>query len=95
MVFRIEPTAKSDIQINITYYNKIQDGLGKKFHAEIKRNFNAIAKNPYYQIRYDDVRCLPLKKFPLMIHFTVDEIIQVIIIRAVINTSKNPETTWL
>ena len=91
----IEPLAKSDIQSEINYYDRKQKGLGKRFHAEVKTYFNTIRLNPFYQIRYDDVHCLPLKTFPCMIHYTIDEFKKNITIRAVINTSKNPDTNWI
>ncbi len=97
MVFKlkIEPLAKFDIQTEIKYYNSKQKGLGKQFHNEIKIDFDAIKLNPFYQIRYDNVHCLPLKKFPAMIHYTIDELSKTITIRAVINTYKNPDKNWL
>ncbi len=91
----IEPLAKFDIQNEINYYNFKQKGLGKKFHTEVKTYLKAIKLNPFYQIRYDDIHCLPLKTFPIMIHYSVDEANKVIIIRALINTSRDPETNWL
>lgn len=92
---RIEPLAKFDIQSEIKHYNSKQKGLGKKFHSEAKEYFRAIVLNPFYGVRYDDVRCLPLKKFPAMIHYTVDEHKKIIIVRAVINTNKDPKVYWL
>jgi len=38
---------------------------------------------------------MPLKNFPSLIHFTVDEINKVVVIRAVINTYQNPDKTYL
>ena len=93
MEFKIEPSAKIDIQEEIHYYNSKQKGLGKKFHSEIKKCFDSIRKSPAYQIRYSNIRCLPVKKFPSMIHYTfIDD---KIVIRAVINTYRNPEKEWL
>lgn len=92
---KVEPLAKFDIQNEIKYYNSKQSGLGKKFHEELKVYFKAIAQNPLYGIRYDNVRCLPLKKFPTMIHYTLNETKQIVIVRAVINTHKDPNTNWL
>ena len=51
MKFKIEPSAKIDIQEEIYYYNSKQKGLGKKFHSEIKKCFEAIRKSLAYQIR--------------------------------------------
>lgn len=93
--FKVEPSAYDDIQEEIDKYNEKQKGLGRKFWLEVDHYFKAIKKNPFYQIRYDQVRCLPLKKFPVMIHFTVDEAQMLINVRAVINTSRDPETNWI
>jgi toxin ParE1/3/4 len=92
---KIEPAAKRDVQKEINYYNSKQNGLGKKFYAEVNVFFKTIKTNPFYQVRYDDVRCLPLNIFPAMIHFTLDETKKIIIIRAVINTNKDPNVFWL
>ena len=61
----------------------------------MKVYFKAIQLNPFYGIRYDDVHCLPLKKFPAMVHYNIDEMKKIIIVRAVINTNKDPDTYWL
>lgn len=95
MEFKLEPSAKNDIQNEINFYNEKQKGLGKKFHDEIKHYFKAIKKNPFYQIRYKNIRCLPLKKFPIMIHYTFDEEQQRIIIRAIVNTHREPKEYWV
>ncbi len=92
---KIEPLAKFDIQNEINYYNSKQKGLGKKFHIETKKYFKAILQSPFYGLRYDDVHCLPLKKFPAMIHYNIDERKKIITIRAVTNTHKDPDINWL
>jgi len=91
MEFKINPQAKIDIQEQIHYYNDQKKGLGKRFHNDVKATFKAIRKTPFYQIRYKEVRCLPLKKFPAMVHYTVDENINTITIRAVFHTAQNPK----
>lgn len=92
---RLEPLAKHDIQTEIDYYNSRRKGLGKRFHKEIVGAFDSIKSNRFFQVRYDKVHCLPLKKFPAMIHYSVDESKKLVVIRAVINTNRNPDTTWL
>lgn len=92
---KIESLAKADIQQEINYYNSKQKGLGKRFHTEVKKAFSSLTKNPFFQVRYDGVRCLPLKVFPAMIHFTINEQTTTVTVRAVINTHKNPDTNWV
>ena len=87
--------ALDDILNAFEYYNEQQKGLGKRFVREVDKGVLAISKNPFYQIRYDDIRCFPLSKFPFMIHFVLNEKENMIEIYAVIHTSLNPETNWL
>ncbi|WP_417613108.1 type II toxin-antitoxin system RelE/ParE family toxin [Owenweeksia hongkongensis] len=91
---KIDPEAIEDIQNGIDWYNEQQKGLGRKFHREVKLAFKSIKSNPFFQVRYDRVRCLPLSKFPFMIHFTVNESEKIVAIRAVFNTSRNPDI-WM
>jgi len=84
----IEPEAHQDIQQGVDWYNQQIENLGYKFYDEIENTLNLIQSNPYFQIRYDQVRCIPLKKFPYMIHFTVHESDQIIIIQSILHTSR-------
>ncbi len=89
------PTAIKDIQEIIDFYDTIQQGLSEKFDNELNDYFLTLQKNPFFQTRYINVRCLPLKKFPVMIHFLIDEKLKTVYIRAVLNTAKNPDTSWI
>ena len=87
----IEPKVIEDIQNGIDWYNDKQNGLRTRFHKEVKSSFQKLLSSPFFQIRYDNVRCFPLKTFPYMIHFTLNEEESLIIIRALLNTSRNPQ----
>ena len=91
----LDPRAINDIQEAIDYYDEQLIGLGEKFESHLNKYIKALAKNPFYQIRYDNVRCLPLDKFPFMIHFTVDEESKAVYIHSIINTSKDPKVYWI
>lgn len=86
----IDSRAIKDVQNSIDYYDEQVPALGKKFENEVDRHLTLLKSNPFFQIRYDNVRCLPLKKFPFLIHFTINEIEQTVIIRAVFHTSLSP-----
>lgn len=81
--------ALKDLQNAIDYYDEQKIGLGLRFNKVIEKHFIAIIKKPHFQIRYQNVRCLPVKKFPYMIHFTVDEKTTTIHIEAILHTSRN------
>ena len=93
MAFKIliHVEAMDDIQQGIDYYNQQQKGLGIKFHAAVKRTFKEIKSSPFFQIRYDDVRCRLLNKYPYLMHFVVDEKAKIIFIYRLKHTSMNNE----
>lgn len=75
MLFEIKyhPRVEDDIEQAFDWYESKQAGLGSKFFKELNSYIDALSNNPWYAVRYDNIRCLPLKKFPYMIHFRVDE----------------------
>lgn len=87
----LDPRAVSDIQQAIDYYEDQRLGLGKAFEMTIDEKINSLTINPFFGIRYDYVRCLPIEKFPFMLHFSLNEEKQMVIIHAVIHTSRNPK----
>jgi len=90
---RILPPAREDIQESIRWYNQRQAGLGRRFHAELKEFLELLSKNPMFENRYDEVRCVPMRKFPYMVHFTVEEDDRVVVIHGVFHTSLHP-SSW-
>lgn len=60
----INQRGNRDIQEAIDYYDEQQLGLGRKFEAFLNEYLMLLKSNPFYAIRYENVRCLPLKKFP-------------------------------
>ena len=92
MVYKIviDPKAITDIQSAINYYEEQQSDLGGKFLKVLNKHFQALENKPFFRIRYDNVHCLPLKKFPYMVHFTISEEKQLVTIRAIFHTSRNP-----
>ena len=84
--------AKSDIKDTASWYENKKDKLGKKFLADVSQTTGLIKRNPYgYTVRYDDIRTAVLDVFPFMIHYRIDELDKLIIIAAVLHTSRNPD----
>lgn len=87
----LDPKAVQDIQESIDYYEEQQPGLGRIFEEQIDHHFTVLKKNPFFQIRYDSVHCLPLKQFPHMIHYTISQKKNEIFIHAVFHTAMDPK----
>lgn len=86
----IHEEALNDIQNIINWYNIQLISLGIKFHKQITLQINQLKKTPLiYAVRYENVHCMRIKKFPFLVHYTINE--NMIQIWAVFHTSRNPE----
>lgn len=90
---KILPRAKEEIDEIATYYESLKKGLGKRFYKQFKENVETLKHVPFFFVRYNIIRTLPLKKFPYTIHFTADEIEKVVSILAITSDSQDPNTT--
>ena len=85
------PMALIDIEQAIYYYNGLQAGLHKRFATQLQITLNAIRRNPFFAaVRYDNVRCAQVKKFPFLVHYTIDEPAQIVTIAAVYSSYQEP-----
>ncbi len=64
--------------------------LVKKFEAALNLHLVSLEKYPFFQVRYDQVHCLPIKKYPYMIHYTISEKEKTVMVRAIFHTSQDP-----
>jgi len=88
----ILPVAKQDVKEAANWYNTRQVGLGKRFANQVREKVNQIKQNPYSSVnRYQEVRTAVLDVFPFMIHYLIDADHELVIITAVLHTSRNPD----
>ena len=70
----VTPTATEDIAVAIEYYNVLATDLGYRFADLVAEYFDRIAELPTASaVRYKNVRCKPMKRFPFLITFTIDD----------------------
>jgi toxin ParE1/3/4 len=87
----VTPTATNDIAVAIEYYNALSTDLGYRFADLVAIYFDRIAILPTASaIRYRNVRCKPLMRFPYLITFTIDEGNHSVSILRVFNTYQEP-----
>jgi toxin ParE1/3/4 len=87
----VTPTATDDIAVAIEYYNLVATDLGYRFADLVAEYFDRIADLPTASaIRYKNVRCKPMKRFPYLIMFTIDEDAHSVNILRVFNTYQEP-----
>lgn len=88
----ILPLAKQDIKEAATWYNNKQAGLGKRFTTDISQKVTLLKQNPLIAAnRYQDIKTAVLDIFPFMMHYKVDKLEKLVIILAVLHTSRDPD----
>ncbi|WP_140485419.1 hypothetical protein [Flavobacterium sp. GSA192] len=95
--FKIIVSARAKEEINETalYYESLKKGLGKTFYKTASKYIETLKTIPFFEVKYNVIRTLPLKKFPYTIHFTVDELEKIVSIQALTSNYQDPNTTRL
>lgn len=89
---KIDIEAIEDIQNTSDWYELQSRGVGLRYKNQVKRQINSLKKNPYlFSIKYKEVRCRKIEKFPFLIHYTIEDELKTITVFAVFHTSRNPE----
>ena len=88
----VESDAQLDIEQACEFYKNLPNSrIEKNFLDDIKNTYKALKINPFYQIRTKGFRAIPLKSFPFLLFFEVDESVKTIKIIALFNTHQDPE----
>ncbi len=90
---KILSRAKLEVKEVTEYYESKTKGLGKAFYLEFKNYSKTLRNIPFFEVKYNIVRTLPLKKFPYTIHFSIDENEKTVSIQALTSNHQDPNTT--
>jgi plasmid stabilization system protein ParE len=93
MAFKIlvSPIAANDIDEAVKYYKIRSQTAAKSFKKKLLDAYKSLQINPFFAVKYKNVRAIPLKKLPYLILFDIDEKEQIINILSVFCTHQNPE----
>lgn len=91
--FNISILKRAELEIDeiSEYYESLSDGLGTKFYLEFRYYANTLYNIPFFEQKYNEIRVLPLKRFPYSIHFSVNETTKIVSIHAVTCDFQNPD----
>ena len=75
MVYKIviSPRARNEILKAHEYYSIDIIDAPVNFSASLVGALQHLAKNPFYRVRYKNVRAVKIKKFPYLLYFTINE----------------------
>lgn len=82
--------AQNDITSGFLWYEDKLEGLGEQFLQELDNTFEHLRKRPKaFQTTHKEFRRVPLKRFPYVIIYTIDD--KTIVIYRVFHTGQNPK----
>lgn len=87
----IHPNAIQDLDTIFEYYYSISKQALKSFKRQFDKTVKVLKVNPFFQIRYNDIRVISIKKFPYVIFFRINPYKQTVYIVAVFNTRQNTD----
>ena len=95
-IVSINDVVTNEIQEAVDYYKEKQKTLGQKFYKATKKSLKSLEKDALlYQVKYKNVCCIRVKKFPYLIHYTVNQKSNTVRVFALICTHKDPNENWV
>lgn len=94
MAYKLFKSPQVDIDLENAYeyyFNLDSTEVLVNFDNAIEDCYQALELNPFYQVRYKNVRALPVKRFPYIILFTVDEANLRVDILSIFQTKQHPD----
>lgn len=84
--------ANLDVAQAVEYYLiNASKRITRLFYEEITSAEKILTNSPYFEIIFKDFRRFPLKKFPYILIYKINESDKIITIFRVFHTSQNPE----
>ena len=94
MRMRVEynPEFFNDIYLAVSWYNEKKVGLGEHFFKSVRKQTRKLSKTAHiFAVKYDDIRCMPIEKFPYLVHYRVNQQNKTVKVEAILHTSRDPQ----
>lgn len=86
----ISPRAQKEIENAIDYYAFHSSSAPAKFISDLKQAYDILANNPFFLIRYKNVRAFNLEKFPHALYFVINENKNIVKVLSCFHNKRNP-----
>jgi plasmid stabilization system protein ParE len=86
----VSPRAQKEIENAIDYYALYSVDAPINFIAVLKDAYTSLATNPFFRVRYKNVRALKLKRFPHSLYFSIIEDKNIVRVLSCFHYKRNP-----
>lgn len=83
--------AHEEIDNAIDYYLLYSLKASVIFIEELENAYKLLTKNPFFAVRYKNIRAIKIKKFPYSLYFIVNESNKTVKILACFHSKRNPQ----
>lgn len=87
----VSPRTQKEIENAIDYYAQNNTNAPFNFIASLKEAYSSLEINPYFRIRYKNIRSLKLKRFPYSLFFVINEDAHTVKILSCFHNRRNPK----
>lgn len=87
----VSPRAQKEIENAIDYYSLYSVGAPQNFIMQLESSYNILAADPFFRIRYKNIRALKIKKFPYSLYFVIKETSKAVRILSCFHQKRNPD----
>lgn len=92
MVYKItvSPRAQKEIENAIDYYALYSADAPINFIASLKEAYVKLETNPFFRVRYKNIRALRIKRFPHSLYFITNEDKNTVRVLSCFHNKRNP-----
>lgn len=83
--------AQKEIEDAIDFYDLYSDVAPIYFVTAIKNAYSSLELNPFYRVRYKNIRAIKLRRFPFSLYFTINEEKDIVTILSCFHNKRNPK----
>ena len=87
----ISPRAQKEIIDAIDFYVLHSISTPQLFILELQKSYKSLSLNPFFRIRYKNIRALKLNNYPYSLFFVVNETSKIIKIISCFHNKRNPK----
>ena len=86
----ISPRAQKEIENAIDYYALYSVDAPVNFISLLTETYGSLESNPFFKVRYKNIRALKIKKFPYSLYFSINENNNTVRILSCFHNKRNP-----
>lgn len=68
----VSPKAQKEIEEILNYYTEKSEVVPANFIKALRFSYHLLSINPYFRVRYKNIRVLKINKFPYSLYFVIN-----------------------